>query len=809
MKTQEIVSAAPSTKVFHAFEIRRMLAMGVFSSLLALGVKADAVFQTLHSFGGAASLAPLIQTSDGSFYGTTVAGGASNFGGIFRVAGNGVYTSLYSFTGGLDGAAPYGGLLQGSDGSLYGTAAYGGSNGDGTIFKIAPSGTLTPLYSFTGMTDGANPMAGLIQDGDGNLYGTAAYGGAAGFGTVFRFASNGLITTLYAFTNGIDGENPRVPLTLGSDGNFYGTAYGGYGAAVETVFRVTPSGAFSRLSSYIDAGIGSALAPGSGGNMYGSLGITFVDVSTNGSVQWVAYNFYESQSFALGPVQLAPASDGYLYGTSCYAGASNAGTIFYMVPMRDPARIYSFNGAGDGAFPEAPLIQASDGNLYGTTSAGGIGNNGVVFRISTNGVFTTVCQLTGGDANANSYSGLVQGSDGNFYGTSFFGGASTNGTVFRITPDGTTTTLYSFTGGADGAAPYASLTTAADGNFYGTTSSGGASNNGSVFRIANDGTITPLYSFTGGADGSRPYAGLAQANDGNLYGTAYAGGTGRDGTVFRITTNGVLTTLYSFNGTNGAAPKAALLQAADGNLYGTTLIGGSNDFGTIFQITTNGGFTQLHSFAGAGDGQYPSAALIQACDGNLYGTTPYGGAGGNGAIYRITTNGAFSQFYAFGGQTAGHPQGPLAQAGDSNFYGTSFDGGASGNGMIFQLTRGGALTTIYSFNGTNDGANSFSGLLAASDGNLYGTTFTGGGAGNGTVFRIVLPVTFSSPYLSGGNLDLGFQAVAGQSYTVQQNTNLATTNWVYYTNFTGAGSGVQLTIPLTNAAAQFFRLREP
>jgi uncharacterized repeat protein (TIGR03803 family) len=242
---------------------------------------------------------------------------------------------------------------------------------------------------------------------------------------------------------------------------------------------------------------------------------------------------------------------------------------------------------------------------------------------------------------------LVQATDGNFYGTTAYGGESGNcetsgcGTIFKITPSGALTTLYSFSG-TDGSIPEAAVLQATDGNFYGTTAGGGASSNcgtygcGTVFRITASGTLTTLHSFSG-ADGESPEA-LVQATDGNFYGTTAIGGAYNDGTVFKITPSGTLTTLYSFcqqpNCADGSSPSAGLIQATDGNLYGITGIGGAYNDGTVFKITPSGTLTTLHSFSGA-DGSYPRAALVQATDGNFYGTAYEGGPNSAGTVFRL------------------------------------------------------------------------------------------------------------------------------------------------------------------------------
>lgn len=348
---------------------------------------------------------------------------------------------------------------------------------------------------------------------------------------------------------------------------------------------------------------------------------------------------------------------------------------------------------------------------------------------------------SGIDPGANPQSTLVQGVDGNFYGTTRGGGANNGGTVFKIPPvvGGPVTPLYNFcslSNCSDGAAPWAGLVQGADGNFYGTTSAGGTNNDGTVFKITSAGTLTTLYSFAG-TDGSTPKGALVQASNGNFYGTTSLGGANSLGTVFQITPGGTLTTLYSFAGPDGASPGTGLIQANDGNFYGTTKSGGTNNDGTIFQITPGGALTTLHSFAGP-DGQTPGAPLIQAIDGNLYGTTRSGGTNSDGTVFRISLGGGLTTLYSFSGigNDGNQPRASLVQATDGNFYGTTELGGSGNVGTIFEVTPAGTLTTLHNFNGTGDGAEPGAGLVEGTDGNLYGTTYAGGANGDGTVFQL-------------------------------------------------------------------------
>jgi uncharacterized repeat protein (TIGR03803 family) len=346
--------------------------------------------------------------------------------------------------------------------------------------------------------------------------------------------------------------------------------------------------------------------------------------------------------------------------------------------------LQSFAGAPNGADIEAPVIQ--NGNFfYGTTyGGGGSGGYGTVFEVTPSGVLTTLHAFTGADG-ANPEAGLTPGNDGNFYGTTVGGGAMfADGTVFRITPAGDLTTLHAFTGGADGAFPETALILGSDNNLYGTTYAGGSSH-GTVYKITPTGGFTTLYTFTGGADGGNPVGRLTQDSNGNLYGTAESGGNSAgDGVIFEITSAGVFSTFYTFTGgADGAGPQAGLIQGSDGNFYGTTDGGPTASDGTIFKITPAGVLTTLHTFTNGSDGGFPAGDLIQGSDGNFYGAT----GEGFGTVFRITPAGVFTTLYTFtGGLDGSQPQAGVIQGSDGNLYGTTFLGGLKNLGVVFRLT---------------------------------------------------------------------------------------------------------------------------
>ncbi len=388
--------------------------------------------------------------------------------------------------------------------------------------------------------------------------------------------------------------------------------------------------------------------------------------------------------------------------------------------------------------PYAITVQAPPAGLVcvvsnGTGTVGPADVTSVSLACGSN--FTLLYSFAGGSDGANPYHTLIQGSDGDFYGTTLAGGAGNVGTIFKITPGGIESVFYSFA-----TVPYAGLVQSSDGNICGTTASGGTSGRGTVFKITPSGTETVLYSFPAGS--SDPYTGLIQGSDANFYGTTGAGGAGDDGTVFKITPSGTETVLHAFakTGSDGQTPYAGLIQGSDGNLYGTTYFGGANGFGAVFKVTPSGTETVLYSFAGGSDGEHPYAGVIQGSDGNFYGTTYQGGTSGNGTVFKVTPSGTETVLYDFAGGAGdgANPEAGVIQASDGNFYGSTLQGAAGGVGMVFKLTPNGTETILHTFAGASDGANPPANLVQGSDGNLYGSTGAGGAGGHGTFFKITL-----------------------------------------------------------------------
>ncbi len=458
---------------------------------------------------------------------------------------------------------------------------------------------------------------------------------------------------------------------------------------------------------------------------------------------------------------LVVGSDGNLYGTTYSGGAAMHGSVFNVTTAGTGTILYSFGATAgnDGLSPTHSLIQASDGNFYGTTEYGGTAGYGTVFRITPSGQETVLHSFKDGSvANDGEYpdAALVQGTDGYLYGTTFEGGSTTGrwpngfGTVFRISVSGQVTILHSFNDGSvpdDGSWPHAGLVEGPDGNYYGVANG----SFGVVYQITPNGVVTIIYHFgTVTNDGYDPECSLALGTDGNLYGTTLYGGSASysgNGTVFKMTLSGQETILHSFTSSNpiqGANPDASLVEGSDGSFYSTTQGGGSAALGTIYRVNSAGHFSIVHSFkAGAAAGAIPVSNLVRTSDGTMYGATTVGGSNGDGAVYSVTDTGTYHLLYSFEELKFKNdglsPIGALATGPDGAYYGVTSQGGAVDEGAAFTVTASGKTTILHSFgDGTvkHDGQGPESGLTLGSDGNFYGTTWSGGAATDGVVFQM-------------------------------------------------------------------------
>jgi len=393
--------------LFSGYRIIALFGLLLLASGLAMAQKISVLYNFDGGADGGFPKAGLIRDPQGNLYGTTTGdqGVSTGFGTIFEVTSAGVGKVLYRFTGGADGCSPMAGLIRDSSGNLYGTAAGGGTgtcaSGHGVVFELSSTGTETVLYTFTGGTDGGTPEAPLFRDRSGNLYGTTAQGGAANAGTVFEIPFGGTQTVLYSFSGGADGANPTSGVVRDASGNFYGTTVNGGSSACTggcgVVYTISSTGTESTLYSFLGGTKG----------MFPYGGLTY---SVNGT----------------------------LYGTTSVSGGSGAcdagcGTVYSVSTTGTQKIVHDFSGA-DGQAPDAALLQDSKGNLYGTTFEGGIYGFGAVFMFNSAGQESLLYNFTGAGDGSNPYSTLLRDSKGNLYGTTEFGGAHGYGTVFKVAP---------------------------------------------------------------------------------------------------------------------------------------------------------------------------------------------------------------------------------------------------------------------------------------------------------------------------------------------------------------------------------------
>jgi uncharacterized repeat protein (TIGR03803 family) len=695
----------------------KFAALSLALCFLATTLFAKTVSETiLHTFNqrpnGSQSQSGLVSDAAGNLYGTTVRGGA--YGVVFRLSrnthGQWTQTVLHNFTGGYDGPdgeSPGSGVTLDSAGNLYGVTFSGGSYGCGSVYKLAPAAsgpwTETILHNFACYpSDGATPDGSLIIDASGNLYGVTEIGGAGGCGdgystygcgSVYELSpsSNGYVEhVLYSFGASIEG-NPAGPLVFDKSGNLYGTA---------------ESGGTGQDCSYYGCG-------------------TIFELTK---------------------------------GTSGWAETT----------------IYNFSGSTDGDTPVSGVTFDTAGNMYVTTE--GYWTYGSVIELSPSAGSWSETTLYNANPNyASFYGAAVLDPSGNIYVASAYSirCVSACGQILELSPGSsgwTASVLYSFTGGTDGDAPYGTLLRDSAGDFY-TTTSAGANGAGSVFKLApaSGGTWkgTALYDFPVVAtEGTAPYAGLIADSAGNYYGTATTGGTYSAGTVYELSPNGTAwkeTILYNFTGTNGdgADPLGNLVLDAEGNLYGTTELGGvfsssycnnvnAEQCGTVFKLSPNGNGTYtesiLHIFTGAnGDGANPPAGLIIDSNGNLYGTTKFGGIHGGGTAFELTpsSGGTWTETilasFGNGPTDAWAPSGPLTRDSAGNLYGTSDSSENSNYPAVFRLAPSGSGYTesvLFSFSTQNSGFYPEGGVILDSEGNLYGTASRGGIDEGGLVYKL-------------------------------------------------------------------------
>ena len=766
------------------------------TSLLAFAAQVQQVqYQQLRSFGNTNLMGGgpfyLIQASDGVLYGTGAgAPQGAGIGVIFKLSTNGnQYAVLHVF--GLDPGDGYGpnDLIGCTDGAIYGVTGAGGSANNGTIYRIDRNGgNYRIVYN---MVTNGSPV-GLIEGTNGVLYGVSS-AGPAGAGTVFSLSKEGGgFKTLHSFSpnQGPDGQVPFASVIQGKDGYLYGTTWQGGPTGNGTVFKIRTDGSgFSTIWAF-------------GG--------------TNGAAPYG---------------RLVESSDGFLYGTT---GDASYGGVFRINKDGSNFQNFPYLGfdfsvwdRGDG------LVEGADGLLYGQSQA----INGCLYRFNrTNFTYSLVHRFKGFAADGDHPLKVVVGKDGALYGTTVWGGACDEGSVYRVLTDGTGYGLvWNFSeSGGDGRSPWSAPSQLRDGSLIGCTARGGQFDCGAVYRMNNDGTgYQVLHSFDQVHDASEPFSRLIEASDGLVYGTAFYGSNYvtlvGNGIIFRIDPAGTnFQVIYRFSQyfINGANPRAGVIEGGDGFLYGVAETGGTTpSLGTIFKVEKTGGnFQVLHYFAGQRyptylDGESPFAPLIEV-GGKLYGVAD----GAGGIVYSINKDGTgyiiLHKFQFNNPQDGGNPNVPLVAHLDGRLYGaTAYGGGYYNRGTIYGMNKDGSGYAVIHTNvvdypienllagpdgflygvaqhGANgygvvfkvrtDGSGytnlySFTGadgiapvdLAAGSDGQVYGAT-TAGGLGLGVLFSIAAPKPFLSLSLTNTGARLTFAHTPGGTYALERSPDLKT-----------------------------------
>jgi uncharacterized repeat protein (TIGR03803 family) len=816
---------SPSHRVFNHIPFPPRLVWIVCLTAVFATSRAQTNFQIIKSFGfpalstGASPTSEMTLGTDGMLYGVTLEGGSNAEGVIYTMTTNGGgYKVLHSFGGSTnDGSYPAAELLQASDGMLYGTTESGGTNNSGVLFQINTAGTVYNIvHTFNPYTEGESPQAGLLQGReDGLLYGTTSTGGRYYGGTVFKVDTSGssfIVLTNFTVETGV---GSYAGLVEGVDGYLYGTTYsdGDYEGAGYNggVFKLARDGTSFNVLHYFtyepyDGDVPEGrLVQGSDGYLYGTCeqggnpstgnysyigNGTIYKIDTNSGYDYqIIYEFPTSGTNGAAPRSgLHFGSDGYLYGSASSGGSGKVGSLFKILPSAGstPIIIHTFVGT-DGSQPYAALVPDPSGSFfYGIAYVGGSQDDGTAFEVASDGstfsVLHNFVSPTGGDglrpmAPVSIYGNVV-------YGTTTSGAAGGEGAVFSMNLNGSGYQfLHSFTNSTtDGNGPAGALLKAADGFLYGTTQDGGTYRDGTIFKVSTNGNYySVLWNFSNGPDdGAYPLAGLIQGVDGNLYGTTSEGGSNYDGTVFAISTNGgpdII--LYNFQGyPDGSDPAGSLLQDYYGTLYGTTESGGTNDYGTLFSLSTNGNNYQvIYNFNGAtNDGSNPAAGLLESQAGMLYGTTESGGIDYDGTVFAIATNRMdYAVLYSFtNGLDGNEPESQLVQGVNHLLYGTCSYGGANSDGTVFELTTNGTTFTILHAFSSQDCTYPEGGLALASDGSLWGAAGEGGALNYGAIYKLssiaeVLNLASYGP--TGITLDFS-GGVPNQPYQILASTNL-------------------------------------
>ncbi len=667
----------------------------------------------------------LTLATDGKFYGMTFNGGANDAGIIFSFdPATADYSILYDFDG-SNGARPSGSLIQAKDGKLYGMTTFGGWTGDGVIFSFDPSSlTYTKLFDFDN-DNGARPSGSLLQTDDGKMYGMTAEGGVEGLGVIFSFDPVSLNVTKLNDFDMVNGAIPLASLIAGGDGLLYGMCANGGGAQAGVIFAFNPNKlTFAKLKDF-DFGSGAYpygnLLKGADGKFYGmtykggdnNSGVLFSFDNTSNT--YTKLNDFDGTNGADPFGSLVQTADGKIYGMTSDGGSLNAGVIFSYDPNSSGYNKIKDFTCTDGKSPYSNMVMANDGKFYGTTFEGGVNNSGVIFSFDPSSDAYTKLKDFGTNVKGQGPSGsLLRASDGKLYGMTSAGGSYNLGVIYSFNLSTSIYTKVMDFDSINGSHPYGSFIQATDGKLYAMTNEGGNNNGGVIFSFDPfTSAYTKLNDLTKG-DGDNPYGGFVEAMDGKLYGLTSNGGKYGYGSIISYDPSlSVFTKLKDFDYKNGGNPYGNLVQADDGKLYGITAGGGegfirrnedTTGAGVIFSIDpSNFSYKKLKDFDYYHDGGFCYGSFIKARNGKLYAMTNTGGINEAGVIFSFDpqTN-SFGKLYDFDAANGGNPFGDLLQAADGKLYGAAYRGGDNDVGVIFSLDLYSSLyTRLIDFNNTN------------------------------------------------------------------------------------------------------------
>lgn len=651
----------------------------------------------INSQDGSKPKTHIVVGSDGAFYGITSEGGTNNAGTIFRYSDENGFEVLYNLISVTDGKKAEGDLIMISDNVFVGTTLQGGANGAGTLFQYSVTSGFSVLHHFSAAADGANPKGSLsFNNSQGTIFGACSNGGNNNFGTCFAYSFATGYQVLHHFAGGAGGSYPLGGVLLASDGKLYGTTQSGGTNSQGSIFKLDPdSDVFSTIYS-ISAGASDGRYP------YG--------------------NLIES-------------SPGVFLGICSEGGTNGTGTIFKITSDGIFSRLKSFQSGPDGSYPKSGLGKSDDGIFYGVTQFGGADGFGTIYTITEDGTFTKICDINYIAIGANLVSSPVSDGNGNMIGTSPAGGANSYGTVYKLSSENVITKLHDFSVPLAGSNP---LSIIKNGNqFFGITSIGGLYNTGVFYSVQLDGTLEDLHDFNLSTDGQNPNGDLFLAQDGKYYGTARFGGVGQSGTVFSITTDGTLEVLHSFGPSEtGQFPYGGVVVAEDGTIYGTTINGGMYSYGTFYSISPEGVFTVLYDFFSPFDGGDPAASLTFGPDNKIYGLTTNGSSYNAGSLFEYdpATN-TLTVVYEFNPDAdGGVPRSMLLLHSDGNLYGTTTSG-LNGGGSLFRYNPSNGMEILHAFIPSTDGKNPSGALSEDEQGNVIGFCSMGGINNKGTCFQ--------------------------------------------------------------------------